>query len=153
MEVKFSVPFVKGKERPRFGRGRAYMTAEERANERLVWCAYVDACGGKPACAPEGTPVSMRIEAYGTMPDSRPKRDGDSEPYTYTPDLDNIEKLVIDALNPRYATDGAKRRHIVKEGAWRDDRQIVSMDSAKVARVRGASPHTDVTISWQEDEE
>lgn len=147
-DVSFTVPFVKGKERPRFGQGRTYMTPEERANERLVWVAYCDACGGKPACAPKGTPVSVLIEAYGTMPASRPKSDGDSEPYTYTPDLDNIEKLVIDALNPRYVKDGAKVRHLVKPGAWADDRQITHIDSMKVERRRGEHERTEVRVVW-----
>lgn len=146
--VSFVVPFVKGKARPRFGKGRAYVLPEERANERLVWVAYCDACDGVPKCAPERVPVTVTIRAYGTMPASRPKRCGDTEPYVYTPDLDNIEKLVIDALNPRYSLDGAKVRHLVKPGAWVDDRQITQIDSMKVERRRGEHERTEVRVVW-----
>lgn len=149
--LEFSVGFVRGKERPRIAGGHAYTPSSTAASERVAWVAYEDACRekyGGTVTAPEGVPVMVRVQAYGTMPKGRPQRDGNSEPYVYTPDADNIGKLILDALNPRIKRDRDKCARIVRLGAWADDRQVTRLDSRKVARLRGKKPETHVTVVW-----
>lgn len=120
----------KGKERPRFGRGRAYTAEGTRAYEEQVgWLAKQELRGRPPIMIP----VVMHLRAHFAIPKGWPltKRQaaliGLIRP-TCGPDIDNIVKAVADGLN-----------HI----AYRDDKQIVSVNASKVY---GASPMVVVTI-------
>lgn len=151
VRIEFSVPFVRGKERPRYAGGHAYTPAATQASERIVWCAYEDACTslyGQIMTAPDRVPVRLHIAAYGTMPKGRPRKEGDVEPYVYTPDADNIAKLVLDALNRRTKAGPDGDTRVVRQGAWMDDRQVVSIKVDKVARYKGSPPRTDVIVTW-----
>lgn len=64
--------------------------------------------------------VSVRIDVFRALPDSRPKRVA-SEPDTVTPDADNIAKAVLDGLNGI---------------AYEDDKQVVELHVYKHDRVR-----------------
>lgn len=131
----FTVPFVRGKGRVRFVRqtGRTYTPdATAEAMERIRM-AYVDAGGGK---APKGQPVSVLIMVSRPLPSTRPKR-VTSEPDVYKPDVDNVAKLVLDALN------GC---------AWEDDTQVIDLQVIKASRSRGIDPQTRVAVVWKEDE-
>lgn len=131
----FSVPFVRGKGRVRFVRqtGRTYTPdATAEAMERIRM-AYVEAGGEK---APKGQPVGVLIMVRRPLPATRPKR-MTSEPDVYKPDVDNIAKLVLDALN------GC---------AWEDDTQVMDLQVMKARRTRGVEPETRVAVVWKEEE-
>lgn len=136
MTVMFEVPFVKGKGRVRFVKqtGRTYTPdATAEAMERIRQ-AYIAAGGAK---APEGAEVSVHITTLRPLPKSRPKRI-ESEPDIYKPDVDNIAKLVLDALN------GC---------AWHDDTQVTELVVGKCERVREVTEQTVIWISWEEPDE
>lgn len=105
MAVHFIVPGEpRGKGRPRFAkRGRFISTYTDTATalyEATVADAGLQAMG---STEPLQTPISLRIEAYMTVPSSwsRAKRldalAGMVVPGK--PDLDNVAKAVMDALN------------------------------------------------------
>lgn len=128
-----TVPFVRGKGRPRFVRatGRAYTpdkTAEAMAAIRAAW---LDATDEK---APSGTPVTVAIVAVRPLPKSRPKRIV-READVSGVDLDNLEKLCLDALN------GV---------AWDDDRQVNNLSGIKLDRYRDARELTTITVMWED---
>ena len=134
--VTFTVPWVRGKARPRFTRqGRTYTDGRtERAMDEVAWrFREVLAQGGRGGEVPTfgGDPVEVSIRVHCELPKSRPKR-VESEEYTVTPDVDNVAKLVLDALN------GV---------AWEDDQQVVGLTVLKLPRVRGSGTHTDVRVS------
>ena len=86
--------------------------------------------GLKGMLFPFRVPVAVRIDAYGPLPESRPKSIT-SEPYTFKPDADNIAKLVLDGMN------GA---------VWGDDNQVVELHVVKWPRMRGIEPHMDIRV-------
>lgn len=123
-----------GKARPRFNRrqGRTYTPAETEnaeANIRAAWAA-----AGSPRL-PDG-PITLTIEVHVTRPKSHYRVNGLLSAVgrrnvlpTSRPDLDNIAKLVQDALNGL---------------AWRDDAQVANLI---VERWYAASPLVRVT-AW-----
>lgn len=142
--VEFSVPFVAGKARPRFGRGCVYTDDGTRRRERAIWAAYEGTCRAEgfpyAITAPRGAEVEVEIRVWGELPKSR-RGGANAEPFTARPDADNVAKLVLDALNPSAAEGRA--------GAWRDDAQVTRLEVRKVVRARGVEPRTDVTVRWE----
>lgn len=137
--VIFTVPFVAGLDRPRIttvhGHVRQYDTKKNILNKEAIRQQYELASVsqlGRVAKASAHTPVKVRVETYSELPKSRPKS-VESEEDTYKPDIDNVIKLVLDALN---------------EVAWKDDAQVVGVIAYKHERFRGENPHTDVTIDF-----
>lgn len=137
--VEFSVPVVFGWQRAGYDRrsGRHYERKHTAAVKALVRAAFVDAL-------PDGTtlpvfgphvPVVVHVDTYRLLPSSRPKREV-AEADTYKPDIDNISKLVLDALS------GA---------AYADDAQVVELRVTKRPRARYDAEHTDVYVSrgWE----
>ena len=89
--------------------------------------------GGESMC---GLPVSVRIDADYPMPKSWSKRQKDEARGTYCenkPDLDNVEKAVLDALN------GV---------AWNDDKSVVVLIARKVWADTGG---VEITITDMSD--
>ena len=83
-----------------------------------------------------GLPVSVRIDADYPMPKSWSKRQKDEARGTYCenkPDLDNVEKAVLDALN------GV---------AWDDDKSVVVLIARKVWADTGG---VEITITDMSD--
>lgn len=113
---------VRGKPRPRFssrgGFGRAYTPSNYMKYERSIANAYLEAGGKKFSGA-----VSVSIFIHRELPKSRPKRLL-AELDTAKPDIDNVAKAVLDALN------GV---------AYEDDRQVVSLNVTKLPRTRQES--------------
>lgn len=113
---------VRGKPRPRFssrgGYGRAYTPASYMKYERSIAKAYTEAGGKKFSGA-----VSVSIFIHRELPKSRPKRLL-AELDTSKPDIDNVAKAVLDALN------GV---------AYEDDRQVVRLNVIKLPRTRQES--------------
>ena len=101
-----------GKQRPIVTRFHGTFTPKQtvQAEHKIAWKARA-AMKGKP---PSDKPVHLFIGANFALPKSASKKDRENLPGTLRdkkPDLDNIEKLVSDALN------GV---------VWVDDKQVVS---------------------------
>ena len=97
MSIIFTVPGrISGKERPRFGRGRTYTPAKTAKMEAVVKQFGAAAMMGGP---PLEGPLSLEIDIYLSKPKSWSKKKKDETLWaTGTPDLDNIAKLIGDAL-------------------------------------------------------
>ena len=125
---------MRGKGRPRFGtvrgQARAFTDSKTRSAEAWVRSRAADAWTGAPL---DGA-VSLRLEIGVPVPASWSKRKradalaGAIWP-TCKPDLDNVLKLVGDALNG-----------II----WADDKQIVR---AEVSRRYVEAPRTLITVA------
>jgi len=124
----------KGKGRARFaGKGRPPITPKAtRAAEREIALAFLASRVGKTRGLMTGT-IALTIEAIFKVPKGWNKADraaalaGEME-YTGKPDRDNIEKLVMDALN------GV---------AWVDDAQV---NRGGVVRRYGSPERVEITI-------
>lgn len=122
MEVKFTIlGEPKGKGRPRFCRNTVHaFTPKDTVNyETLVHMEYVEQCEGLKF--PDDSMLDMRIKAYYSIPKSKSKKqreamlNGKIRP-TKKPDMDNVVKIITDALN---------------QVAYRDDAQIVDCQCRK----------------------
>ena len=110
---------VMGKGRPRFTRGgHAYTPKVTRDYEMAIREAFENA-PGRPL-KPFSGPIAVCIMTCRQLPKSTPKSVS-SEPDTHKPDIDNVAKIVLDALN------GV---------AWEDDAQVVSLTASKPKRTR-----------------
>ena len=141
MEIKFTVNFVAGKLRARARRTptgiQSYAPAGTVANMNTIALEYERACCelfGKVVYAPADKPIHVEIVTYQPVPASR-KKSIEWEHATFKPDVDNVGKLVLDALN------GV---------AYDDDKQIVKLTVEKAKRVRGVVPHTEILVKWNE---
>lgn len=134
IKVNFMVPFVKGKGRVRFvrGSGMTYTPTETTNAMAEIQAAFL---ATKAPKAPRGTEVFVDIFASRHLPTSRPKR-VKSEPDLVKPDIDNIAKLVLDALN------GV---------AWVDDTQVTKLCVRKCYRCRDSDDLTEIYISWDDE--
>ena len=133
--VDFSVPVVFGWQRVGYDRrsGRRFERRETAAVKAAVRAAFGAACpeGARfPVFGPH-VPVIVSVDCYRPMPKSRPKR-MPLEPDTYKPDIDNITKLVLDALNG---------------SAYADDAQVVEIRVTKHPRSRAEGERTDISIA------
>lgn len=106
---------VFGSARPRVTRRGTYIPQKTRDYRNRIKGAFMEAGGMRWS-----GPVSVRVYVYRELPKSRPKR-VESEPDTYKPDVDNIAKNVLDALNGI---------------AWDDDSQVVELIVRKYPRSR-----------------
>ena len=110
---------VRGKGRPSFTRcGHAYTPKPTRDYEMAIREAFENAPGRPPE--PFSGPIAVCIMTYRQLPKSTPKSVS-SEHDTHKPDIDNVAKIVLDALN------GV---------AWEDDAQVVSLTVSKLKRTR-----------------
>lgn len=122
----------KGKGRPRFNTwtGRAYTPKDTKDYEEYIQYCFKSAY---PVAEPFDTPVRITIDAYHGIPKSYSKRRAEdcfngTELPCKKPDVDNIAKAVLDALN------GV---------AFEDDRQVVGMRIIKAWHYVG---HIDVVV-------
>ena len=105
---------VLGKPRPRVNRnGRVWTPKKFKDYEKKIANAYIDA-GGELL---KGE-VSVTVATYRELPKSRPKK-VESEPDNFKPDVDNIGKIFLDALN------GV---------AYEDDKQVTILCVTKMPR-------------------
>ena len=108
---------IRGQGRPRFRRdGTTYPDPKDVAYQSKIAFAYACQCGLWFG----GNPVSVTIDIVRRLPKDRPKRTA-SEPDIYKPDIDNIAKAVLDALN------GV---------AYADDKQVISLTVREHPRTR-----------------
>lgn len=134
--ISFSVPFVKGKARPRFSRGHAYTPKATSDAQETIAAAYVEACNGDALKASEGVPVAVAVLTTRNVKSGFRRREGDSHDDLQKPDADNIAKLVLDALN------GV---------AYEDDSQVVALHVLKLPRRRGNEPITHIGVFWGDE--
>lgn len=104
MKYVFFIPGKpKGKGRPRFGKGYTYTPERTVDYENLIQWSFLKAYPGRTTPVAERA-VSVSIRAFFTIPKSTPKgkkakmQNGEIA-HTKKPDLDNIIKAVLDALN------------------------------------------------------
>ena len=111
--------FVKGiptKRRPRFTKqGRAYTDAKTKAEEKEIASKYK---GAKlRGC------VSVRVDIYPKLPKNTPKK-LNNIPAMKKPDVDNVLKVVMDALqgiayeDDKQVTDAHVVRHQMQRSDW-----------------------------------
>lgn len=133
--IEFTVPGEPvGKARPRLGRrGRVYTPAATKAHEELVRSSWLLA-GGRRI---EG-PLAIHVVAETARPASHWLKGGGlsaagrrSVVPTKKPDLDNVLKLVADALNGH---------------AYQDDAWIVAATVERRWAPAGTSPRTEVRL-------
>lgn len=123
----------RGQERPRFGQS-VYKSTEAKAYERDVAMAFLLAKNQQKGTRwPLTEPVGVRIAAGYPIPASdsasaRMRKGANEELPTKKPDLDNVVKAVLDALNGQ---------------AWEDDKQVVCLTAYKIY---ASSPGLIVTI-------
>jgi Holliday junction resolvase RusA-like endonuclease len=91
-------PVAKG--RPRVGNGFSYTPAKTQGYENLVKMCYMEQCKGENI---EGG-IEAYIDAYFTIPKAASKKKADEMDSGLIrplkrPDLDNVIKLCLDALN------------------------------------------------------
>lgn len=121
-----------GKGRPRFSKGgHAYTPAKTASYEAYVRAAWMQSWHSAP---PAGVPVMVRIEAVFPIPHSYTKKrkrqilEG-GVPALKKPDIDNIVKIILDALN------GV---------AYADDKDIIEVHARK--RYQGPGEEAGVTV-------
>lgn len=134
--VRFSLPLVKGKGRPRARRAggfvKVYTDPADKAREREVCEAFkaARAAAGLGADPADG-PCALRV--WCEWPVTR----GKGCHFLRRPDGDNVLKSVADALN------GV---------AWMDDSQVVRWECTKLFRKRGErGPRTYIRVEWGAD--
>lgn len=129
----FRYPAVMACPRPRHMRnGHTYMPRKYAAYKHGVASAYRDAGGGLVA-----GPVRVSIDVMRALPKSAPKSVG-AEEDMHKPDVDNVAKGVMDALN------GV---------AYEDDRQVVSLSVLKMPRMRREHDEIRVRVESFDDKE
>ena len=87
-----------GQGRPRFGSGRAYKARKDATAEAIIAVSAMDA-GWTPAQGPVALTVEAHFEVPRSWPKARRECAAKGEPVCARPDLDNIVKRVLDALN------------------------------------------------------
>ena len=101
--LKFTIPGNPfGKERTYSGNGRVFKRGKTAAYElkgRTIWTHVTEPL----ECE---NPVKLKLKAYKPLPKAWPKWKKQAALKhliypTVTPDLDNVEKMIMDTLNPR----------------------------------------------------
>ncbi len=118
--IRFTIPGKPvGKARPRLGRYGTYTPEKTRAYETLVKWNFKLATKFKNFKPMEGA-VKVTITAIFAVPKSYSKKKREEAlfnlEYTHKPDIDNISKIILDALNGL---------------AWLDDSQVSSLSVCK----------------------
>lgn len=136
MQIRFSVPFVQGLQRPRFFQGHAVDPSRNRSAKKAIALAYKSACiraYGHVQYANAPAVVRICVATRHMLPKSKPKK-VILEHDTHKPDIDNVIKLVLDALN------GV---------AYDDDAQVVSVTGIKHPRERSVpTEETTITVEF-----
>lgn len=119
-----------GKGRPRFVRatGHAYTPTKTKDYEALVKRAYIIYNGHTMLTGP----IRLDISAVYQLPKDKKRRATLAQrPYTGKPDIDNVAKVIQDALNGL---------------AYEDDKQVVEMYVEKRYCGEDEEPHVSVTV-------
>lgn len=106
---------VVGSARPRVTKFGTYIPEKTRKYRERIKGSFIEAGGMRMS-----GPLSVRVHVFRQLPKSRPKR-VTLEDDTFKPDVDNIAKNVLDALNGI---------------AWDDDSQVTELLVRKYPRGR-----------------
>lgn len=129
-ECEFNLEAVHGKMRQRFGKGRTYRVPADEANEDEIRQLYMAACG--TSYKDWEDEVHLRIDYQRPYPKSKPKyMEGEAD--TDKPDVDNVLKLVMDALN------GV---------AYKDDSQVTEATIKKHRRFRRSKAYMRIKVTY-----
>jgi Holliday junction resolvase RusA-like endonuclease len=123
----------KGKSRPRFGNGHTYTPKTTTEYEKTVLAAYMD----KYHTLMLKSEICVQIRAYMGIPKSTPKKrraEMLGKGVLKKPDVDNIAKIILDALN------GV---------AYEDDKQITRLD---IEKRYSDTPRVEVQIREKRDD-
>jgi len=132
MDVCFTVPGEpQGKGRPRFGNGRTYTPAKTVAYEQLIARTAAEAMRHLPYEL-TALPCYVRVDVYKGVPKSwtqaKRARALDGQEIPGKPDLDNVAKAVLDALNAVvYADDVQVTRLLVTKQYSLEPRLVVNV--------------------------
>lgn len=124
-----------GQARPRFSKWGTYKSQRQQAHEAELDCQLMCHIPDKPLCGP----VSVEFTAFMPIPKSTPKRaravlTETKTPYAKKPDIDNIEKMLLDRMTAL--------------GFWEDDRQVCRVVKEKVY---GDTPRWEVSVTeWEQ---
>lgn len=118
-----------GKDRPRFGGGKTYSTPRNKAFEKRIGDEYRLRNGSE--FADWRGPVRLTVTYQNPCP--RSVKEGKAD--TTKPDVDNVAKLVMDALT------GV---------AWRDDKQVTRLCVEKFPRFARKSVYLGIEIEYME---
>lgn len=141
MRITFKVPALRGQGRPRFSKySGAYKSKKDLEYENLIKeCFFKVAKDFEPS----KRPVSIKIEANYKLAKSTPKYVADEVTYSgydyvpqTKPDIDNIAKSVLDALN------GV---------AYIDDKQVYNLTCAKYFDTISDTDYLIVVIYYYDD--
>lgn len=112
------------------GRARIYNPNTTKAYKQQIMNLFIRV----PEKFPEGIPVRVIIEYFFSRPKSlQRKKDPDEVVFhTKKPDLDNLNKAVLDAISDA--------------GIWHDDRQVVDLRSRKFYTQKSGKPMVKITI-------
>lgn len=122
--VEISIPGTpRAKARPHSGPGGFYTPKETEAEEAFIRAAGVKAMAGRE---PMVGPVKLVLEAVFEMPVSWPSRVREMRqlPHVSKPDLDNIEKLVLDALNEVVFLDDGQICEVIKRKRYGEGARV-----------------------------
>ena len=123
-------PVAKG--RPRFSRGRAYTPAKTRRGEiDIGWLAKQAMIGRKIIAGPVTALIEVSVPVPKSWSVAKRRKIAISGVLwpTGKPDLDNVAKLVLDAIN---------------KIVFNDDAQVIEL---RVLKFYAASPSTNVTVN------
>lgn len=141
MRITFKVPALRGQGRPRFSKySGAYKSKEDIEYENLIKDCFLKVAED---FEPSKKPISIHIEANCKLTKSTPKYVADeitSSGFDYVPqtkpDIDNIAKSVLDALN------GV---------AYIDDKQVYNLTCAKYFDTISDTDYLIVVIYYYDD--
>jgi len=116
----------KGKERPRYTKnGHIYISPEQFDHEHAIRKAWIEKWGMEPVAS--GCPVAVIVSFSKPLP----KSIKEPRPWILKPDVDNLAKSVLDALN------GV---------AYVDDQQIVTLNATKQSQHRDTAAGIRITV-------
>lgn len=118
--VTFAVPFVAGQARPRWTGNHMIDPPQSRNAKKAVARAFRAAAPDWGEPSPKGVPVELQVIVIKRCPKTKKKGDNG----LVKPDIDNILKLVMDALNGI---------------AYEDDVQVARATIVKLPRKAGAT--------------
>lgn len=141
MKITFKVPALRGQGRPRFSKySGAYKSKKDIEYENLIKDSFLKVAKG---FEPSKRPVSIHIEANYKLTKSTPKYVVDEVTYSdydyvpqSKPDIDNIAKSVLDALNGI---------------AYIDDKQVYNLTCAKYFDTISDTDYLIVVIYYYDD--
>lgn len=132
VDIELDVSEIVGKGRPRFTRlGKPYTPAKTAIAERIVREGFAEAAGDR--YADFTGPVSVSVKATRELARSNPK-DWAGRTDMMKPDIDNVLKLVLDALNGI---------------AYHDDSQVMFTTASKGSRTpHGTGNKLHITVRY-----